>query len=216
MITQYKKGILRPDFLLNNKLLNSKRSQQEILGFVLIVLIICIVIVLFLSFSIGKGQTMQNSQEVSNLLQASMYYTTDCSVSYLPNYEDIQGLIGIYYQNRDSNQKCLPKKICKSSSSPEGEITCTENEERYVKDVLEETLKKVLDDSLHVSEDSPRKAYKLDIYYIATTDKTRENLLNISNGVFRNCTSQPGSQHQISAGIYSSEKINIDLVMCNA
>jgi len=91
-------------------LADSKRSQQEILGFVLIVVLVTIIGLVFLSFSIGKDRPKkQTSAEISNLLEAVMYYTTDCAINYVPQYREIQDLMKDCYN--DPSQRCLSGNI---------------------------------------------------------------------------------------------------------
>ena len=107
----------------------NKCGQHEIVGFVLIILIVTIIGVVFLGFSINRGEvSKQESVELSNLLEASMYYTTDCAVSFIPQYKDMQDLIKSCYKN----EKCLNDKMA-----------CV---------VLEEELKNLVDKSLNIGK----------------------------------------------------------------
>ena len=80
--------------------IENKKSQQEIIGFVLIIVIVSIIGVIFLSLSIGREQPSgQTSIEISNLLEASMYYTTDCVVGFIPQYKSGQELVKSCWDN---------------------------------------------------------------------------------------------------------------------
>jgi hypothetical protein len=59
----------------------NKKAQEEMVGFVLIVIIITIALVIFLVFSLRKPSGVEKSLEIENFLQASGYITTDCSVT---------------------------------------------------------------------------------------------------------------------------------------
>jgi len=73
-----------------------KKAQNEIVGFVLIIVIVSVIGVIFLSLMIGRGEPIrQDSVQISNLLASSMYYTSDCAVNYIPNYKDGQDLINV-------------------------------------------------------------------------------------------------------------------------
>ena len=170
-----------------------KKAQQEILGFVLIVVLVTIMGVVFLSFSIGKSRpTKQTSAEISNLLEASMYHTTDCAVNYVPQYREVQDLIKECYRNPE--QKCLNSLT-----------VCT---------VLETTLKNLIDQSLKVGEDAPNKAYSLKIYYNSLNSLNETiDVLSLEEGIFKNCSSQPGGSHSIAVTL-SSGTINTELEVC--
>jgi hypothetical protein len=172
---------------------DSKRSQQEILGFVLIVVLVTVMGVVFLSFSIGKSKpTKQTSAEISNLLEASMYHTTDCAVNYVPQYREVQDLIKECYKNPE--QQCL-----------NGLGVCH---------VLESTLKDLIDQSLKISEDSPNKAYNLKIYYTSLNSLNETiDILLLQEGIFKNCSSKPGGNHLIAVTL-SSGTINTELEVC--
>ncbi len=93
----------------------NKKSQHEILGFVLIVLIVSIIGVIFLSLYIAKGKnTKQTSVEISNLLEASMYYTTDCAIGSFPKYQELQDLIKKCYDN--PSERCISRDNCETSA----------------------------------------------------------------------------------------------------
>ena len=173
----------------------SKRSQHETLGFVLIVVIVSIIIVIFLGLSAGKGKVVgQNSVEISNLLQASIYYTTDCAINFLPEYENIQGLISACYKN--SEQKCLNgKNVCEA---------------------LNETFKRIVEQTLRISPDSPNKAYTLNIYSSPLNNlHDKETIAFIQKGVFADCKSKPGGIYSLPTGTFSSSTINIELEICS-
>jgi len=90
-----KKANSRLDLVIEKSILSkSKRSQNEIIGFAIIVVIVAVVGVIFLSLSIGRGEVRKKtSVEISDFLQSSMHYTTNCTTDYIPNYKDLQDLI---------------------------------------------------------------------------------------------------------------------------
>jgi len=175
----------------------NKKSQHEIAGFVLIVLIVSIIGVIFLSLTIGRGEVdMQTSIEISNLLEASMYHTTDCAINYVPQYREVQDLIKECYKDKGgSYRECLG-----------GRDVC---------EVLEYEFKNIIDKSLEVSDKSPNKAYKLNIYYSYDDEvNAREEILNFENGDFGNCSSVVGGNHPTPVSSFGSGKIEIDLIVC--
>ena len=66
--------------------LKNKKSQEEIVGFVVVIVLIAVIALVFLGLSLTKKQEPIESRQVSNLLGAMLQYTTDCSV-YKPAYE---------------------------------------------------------------------------------------------------------------------------------
>ncbi len=170
-----------------------KHGQQEIVGFVLIILIVTIIGLVFLSFSLGKQEPNSSSSEISNLLESSMYYTTSCAVSYIPQYKEMQDLIKECYKDKSG-----------------GLSTCLD--ERNVCDVLDSELKKVITNSLDISEDGVNKAYKLRIYFKSV--EKEENILLHDEGNFNNCKSIVGGNHIIAISGLSSWTINIELEVC--
>ena len=85
----------------------SKQAQQETVGFVLIIVIVTVAGLIFLGLSINKGETVKKtSAEISDFLQSSMYYTTNCTTTFIPQYKDMQDLIKSCYRD----EKCLDEK----------------------------------------------------------------------------------------------------------
>lgn len=177
-------------------LIKNSKAQHEIAGFVLIVLIVSVIGVVFLSITLGTPEvSKQNSIEVSNLLEASMYHTSDCAINYIPQYRDIQDLIKECYKDQTGNfRQCLGGgDVCES---------------------LEDNLKKVVDQGLIVGESSPNKAYRVDIYFSADDEIPNEEILSFSEGVFANCTSIVGGSHPIPVSSFGFGKIETELLVC--
>jgi hypothetical protein len=59
----------------------NRKGQEEMIGFVLIVVIITIAVLVLLIFSMRRPSGMEASQEVENFIQASTYFTTDCEIA---------------------------------------------------------------------------------------------------------------------------------------
>lgn len=166
-----------------------KKSQSEIVGFVLIVVIVMVVGLIFLGFSIGRGQTSkQNSVEIGNFLEASMSYTTKCSIN------------GYYSEMQDLIKACYDNKNCGDGTS-----SC---------DFAKEELKRIVTESFNIGENSPNKAYNLEAYYSVSNATIRENLFNDSVGRFENCSSRPGAESIIVDNSMSSGSISVDMEIC--
>ena len=104
-----------------------------------------------------------------------MYYTTNCTIGY-DSFENLESVIKYCYNN---NQQC-----------DDGSYSC---------DIVNSTLKKIIDESLSVSENSPNKAYNLSIDYMTVNSSLRsENMFNLQNGIFLNCSSEPGAVYSIN------------------
>ena len=170
--------------------MKQKKAQHEIMGFVLIIIIVSVIGLIFLSFLIGRGEPItQDSIQISNLLSASMYYTSDCAINYIPNYKEGQDLIKECYSN--SGRICL-------------------NEES-VCDSLNSTMKKLIGESLDVSPDKPNKAYKLNIYYTELDAENNEYIMNFTKGNFEDCSSEAGASQEI---FYNPGQIVVELDFC--
>jgi len=184
------------DKLIDGICKKSVKAQHEIVGFVLIVLVVSVIGVIFLSITLGnpnveKGQSI----EISNLLEASMYHTTSCAVNYVPQYRNVQDLIKECYKDQTGNLR-----VCLGGGD--------------VCDQLERDLKKIYDDGLVVGDDSPNKAYKVDIYFTSDDELPNENILSFSEGNFANCTSLVGGSHPIPVSSFGFGKIETELLVC--
>ena len=61
------------------KLTNPKRSQEEMVGFALIIILVAIILLIFLGFSLNKQpKESLESREVESFLDATLSYTTEC------------------------------------------------------------------------------------------------------------------------------------------
>ncbi len=164
----------------------NKKAQHEMIGFVLIIIIVVVIGLVFLMFSIKKPTTnVQTSAELSSLLEASMLYTTECSTTFIPEYYNINELIGQCYKFRD--KKCLNNdSVCNALSA---------------------SLNKAITQSLDVDENKPNKAFKFNI-----KDWQNQSLLSIEQGVFDNCDSVIGASY--SKYIINAGNIDIYLELC--
>ncbi len=173
-------------------MVKNKHAQHEIMGFVLIVVIVSVIGLVFLSLSLGRGETnKQTSIEISNLLESSIYYTTDCAVSFIPQYKSGQDLIKSCWKN----EKCLNEKMA-----------C---------EVLEETMRQIIEESLNVCEDCVNKAYKLNIYHKPLDSEVQnEEILVLEKGKFLDCSSKIGGNYLIHISSISAGIINIELEVC--
>ena len=116
----------------------SKRSQEEMVGFGLIIIIVAVILLVFLGFALRKPQKeIVEDYEVSSFIQAFLQYTTDCRDNL--EYFSVQKLILAC----ERGKKCL--------------------DERDTCEVLDSTLKEIVEESWDVGEDRPVKGYALKI-----------------------------------------------------
>ena len=128
-----------------------KKAQQEMVGFVLIILLIVIIGLVFMTFGKRKPRPEENIQ-VSSLLEAILDYTTECThgIESISMQELIKGC---YYGDTCSNLD--PPAAC-----------------QYLNDLSRD----ILDKTIEVSEidERPIKGYILTIKYPERTDKNIE------------------------------------------
>jgi len=169
--------------------IKNKLGQHEIVGFVVIIVIVSIIGLIFLSFSIGRGDVAEKtSVEISDFLQSSMYYTTECASGYIPNYENLQDLIKACYRN----EKCFDDKMA-----------C---------DVLNKTFDELIDKSFLIGVGGKYKAYKLNVYYTDENEgQANKEILKIDKGDFMNCSSKTGASQEI---FMDPGNINVEMKMC--
>ena len=80
----------------------NERGQQEIVGFVLIVVLVVIGLMVFLVIALRGGGEDLESVRVSNMLDVIMKSSTDCAIVYEPDYDDFEDLF----------KSCFKKKRC--------------------------------------------------------------------------------------------------------
>ena len=115
-----------------------KKAQEEMVGFAVIIVIVAVILLVFLRLTINNSQKEPvESYEVESFIQSFLYYTTEC--------KDVSG-------NSLSVQKlifsCYSRKMC------EGAYACQ---------VLNSTLKGIVDEAWKTGENSPTKGYELKI-----------------------------------------------------
>lgn len=116
----------------------SKKAQEEMVGFALIMIVVAVVILIFLAFSLRDSETdIVESYEVESFIQSTLQYTTECRDNL--NALTIQNLIF----------KCENGELCK-----DGTDTCQ---------VLISELEEITEKSWPVGEDRPVKGYLLEI-----------------------------------------------------
>jgi hypothetical protein len=86
----------------------NKKGQEEMIGFVLIVVIITVAVLIMLLFSLRKPSGVESSANVENFLQASSYFTTNCEIA--GQSLSLKKLIVAC----QSNERCNDEEACKA------------------------------------------------------------------------------------------------------
>jgi|TARA_B100001964_G_scaffold215449_1_gene253800 hypothetical protein len=139
--------------------MKSKKGQQEMVGFVLIVVLVVVGLMVFLIISLRDTPENEGSLEVVDALDALMKHTTECAVVYVPAYDDFEALF----------------KSCHDGDQ------CS-NLDRSACDYLNESLTDVVG-AMVASEGGAVSYYQVD--FIVKDDVGEEGLLRIFEG---NCT----------------------------
>ena len=121
-------------------MIKSKRAQEEIVGFALIIIIVSVILLFFLSFALRSSRNMEiQSYEVEGFIQAFLQHTSDCQDDL--GFLSVQELI--FSCGQDNEESCL-----------DGENTCV---------VMESLLTEICENSWNVGENTPIKGYELRI-----------------------------------------------------
>jgi hypothetical protein len=139
--------------------MSRKRAQEEIVGFVLIVVIVAVIFLVFLGMALRKAapSTMRESRDVAQFIESLTSYTTDCAVSYEPAFSDIGGLTRDCY----SGANCV-----------NGKTAC---------DVLNRTLREVIGVSWRVNSAGPIKGYVFNSTYSSKSTSKQVMLIRVGN-----------------------------------
>jgi len=115
-----------------------KKAQEEMVGFVLIMLVVAVIFVIFLGIFLKKGATeTADSEEISQFLEAISEYTTECGPTSYP--EKLSRVVTL----------CSEGKKCNIAST---EDPC---------DILADTLEELVNASWNFNENSPTKGYQI-------------------------------------------------------
>jgi hypothetical protein len=120
----------------------SKKAQEEMVGFALIIIIVSVIILVFLSFSLRKTNIEIESYEVESFIQSLSQHTSNCSITYAFNYLDVKDLI----------EECAGGRICL-----EGQSAC---------EALNSTLIPLINNSWKIGENRPNKGYIFNSTYL--------------------------------------------------
>ena len=108
-----------------------KKAQQEIVGFVLIVVVVVVGLMVYLTISLRSSPENNTSIEVANALDALMKQTTGCSNS-ATNFDDVEDLFKRAYRgnsctsiNQDSMEYLeeFTREVLKDMMASESSVT---------------------------------------------------------------------------------------------
>ena len=141
-----------------------RKAQEEIVGFVAVVVLVAIVALVLLSFSFRSKGEARDSREVAQFLDSAMEYTTNCSFF----FGSENAKVGDVFRACSNEERCS-----------DGEESCK---------ILNETLPLLIGAGLRPGEDRPIKGYLLSAgsYGNLTRDTSKEEFIRIEGG---NCTS---------------------------
>lgn len=124
----------------------NKKAQEEMVGFALIIIILAVIILVLLGISLNKPAVSQGveSYEVDSFIQSLLQHTTECSTDFGYSYDDIGDLIA----ECDYGQYCWNE---------------TKEDEKPACDMLNSTVKTLLENSWKIGKDRPIKGYVFNI-----------------------------------------------------
>ena len=131
-----------------------KKGQEEIIGFVLIIVLVAIIALVFLAINLRRAPEKLPSTELESFLQASMRYGTDCFSS--PE---------IRYNLKDLIVACDNREKCMNDAD-----AC---------DVLNKTLMQILKENWNPGAENPNKYYGFKAY----NQETNRTIASLKEGV---------------------------------
>jgi len=155
-----------------------KRGQEEMVGFVVIIVIVSVVLLILLGFLLrSPGSEAVKSYEVESFIQASLQYTSSCENQI--EFLSIEDLI---------------------VACEEGEVCL---DERNSCDVLNESLRGIIENAWNVKEGSAVKGYKFSV----RVEEQEKLILKEGNetrnykGAFQDFA-KGGSSYEVSLDVY--------------
>ena len=137
-----------------------RRGQEEIVGFVMVVVIVAIIFLILLGIFVRRGDTgtESESRDIQLFLESVMEQTSACAVDYEPDFSDLGELI----------------KECHEF----GERACTSG--KRVCEVLEEELGRALELGWNVVAESYYKGYVFNASYVS--GEIEEEIIVVQKG----------------------------------
>ena len=173
--------------------MKARKAQEEIVGFVLIVVLVAVVFIIFLGILIRQPDSgLAQSMDVQLFLESTFLYTSNCSLDYEPHFATLQTLTRTCFRE--------PEKICTS-----GKHAC---------EVVSTTLEDLIQTTWSIGEERAFSGYVLNISYQMNVSLKGEKIMSLTRG---NCSSgnyigASPSFSDYTAG--SSGSIVYDLRLC--
>ncbi|RMD67212.1 hypothetical protein D6817_02290 [Candidatus Pacearchaeota archaeon] len=173
----------------------AKRAQEEMVGFMLVILLVAIIFLIFLGLaSMRSKSNVRESAEVSQFLDALMELTTDCRITSFSGsvnpYKTVEELIRDY--DRD--------------------LTC-ENGEK-ARDVLTRTIQEAIETSWVFSPESLYQGYTFEVDQTTGSgaSSTQERIVELTwQGNAFSCTHAIGDTKSVFS---ASSTIKARLILC--
>jgi hypothetical protein len=114
-----------------------KKGQEEMVGFVLIVVLVAVIALIFLGIQLRSSlwENVSESKEIESFLFSLEHYTTECEI---PS--------NIFLDLGDVIVKCYKREICENN----GKSAC---------EVLENELEQIIGNSSYIVEEGSRVSY---------------------------------------------------------
>lgn len=154
-----------------------KKAQEEIVGFVMIVLLVTIILVVFLGFYLRghKQDYRTESVEVSQFLDSMLEYTTECSLTNGYSYASVSSL---------------------ASDCAERNSLCSNG--RSACQVLQNSTKEIIESSWFFGQENPEKGYRFNV-------KAGNTTLVFHNVGSVNCKSSRSSSRSFQKATFNLE-----------
>ena len=136
-----------------------RKGQEEIVGFVVVVIFVAIIALIFLGFTLRTPVETRQSIQVNQFLESALEYTSDCSLR-----TGQRARVGALFESCYQNDDCL-----------EGPSAC---------EVINTTIEEMIVVSLGIGEDRPYKGYKFSSKLI-NEGEDDETIVYLEGG---NCT----------------------------
>lgn len=173
--------------------IKDKKAQQEIVGFIIIVVIIAVIGVIFLGIYLRPQAIVSTEDvEINNLLISSSKYTTDCYKDSEPNYRTLEDLV----------LDCYQVKRCGTGVS-----SCV---------VLNQTYSELLSKVWLASNLGAVRYYELKAYYqgnLTDSGTRKPEFFKLESGNFSGCMTLKAGQ-KITSLSNPEESIVTELKVC--
>ena len=167
----------------------NKRAQEEMVGFVLIVIIVSIIGIIILSINLNKPRNIeaQTSAELDSFSSSILSYTTNCEIPET-NPRKIRELI----------KDCKQNDLCSNGQSP-----CQ---------VLEITLKELVKHSSYVVKNgSYTRYFKISVLNEISNKTYTDSISPISEGNEQECVRKLADTQALNTGLAENSIFKIEV-----